>query len=106
MRNVQFYPGSISTVDFVTTYTGENQFVHAIAVYNMEQYGASVRLDQDLGSVHGVDINPFAVAIARFRLLVAALKEAGVRTLADAARQVWRPVVGCTDSLRTPERQA
>ncbi len=58
-----------------------------------------------LDSVHGVDTNPFAVAIARFRLMVAGLKVAGVKTLAEAARQRWRPVVGCTDSLRTPERQ-
>ncbi|MGI9003340.1 MAG: BREX-2 system adenine-specific DNA-methyltransferase PglX [Pseudonocardia sp.] len=58
-----------------------------------------------LDSVHGVDTNPFAVAIARFRLLVAGLKVAGVTTLAEAARQRWRPVVGCSDSLRTPERQ-
>ena len=58
-----------------------------------------------LDSVHGVDMNPFAVAIARFRLLVAALKAAGVTTLAEAARQRWRPIIGCTDSLRTPERQ-
>ena len=58
-----------------------------------------------LDSVHGVDTNPFAVAIARFRLMVAGLKVAGVNTLAEAARQRWRPVVGCTDSLRTPERQ-
>ncbi|WP_219414052.1 BREX-2 system adenine-specific DNA-methyltransferase PglX [Pseudonocardia nigra] len=58
-----------------------------------------------LDSVHGVDTNPFAVAIARFRLLVAGLKTAGVTTLADAARQRWCPIVGCTDSLRTPERQ-
>ena len=58
-----------------------------------------------LDSVHGVDTNPFAVAIARFRLMVAGLKVAGVKTLAEATRQRWRPVVGCTDSLRTPERQ-
>ncbi|MGH3697291.1 MAG: BREX-2 system adenine-specific DNA-methyltransferase PglX [Pseudonocardiaceae bacterium] len=58
-----------------------------------------------LDSVHGVDTNPFAVAIARFRLLLAALKVAGVTTLAQAARQQWRPIIGCTDSLRTPERQ-
>jgi hypothetical protein len=37
-----------------------------------------------LRSVYGVDLNPFAVAIARFRLLVAALKAAGVKTLAEA----------------------
>ncbi|MGV4885618.1 BREX-2 system adenine-specific DNA-methyltransferase PglX [Streptomyces viridosporus] len=37
-----------------------------------------------LDSVHGCDKNPFAVSVARFRLLVAAMKEAGARTLAEA----------------------
>ncbi|MGQ0480077.1 MAG: BREX-2 system adenine-specific DNA-methyltransferase PglX [Pseudonocardia sp.] len=54
---------------------------------------------RSLASVHGVDMNPFAVAIARFRLLVAALREAGVRTFAESGSQNWRPVVGCKDSL-------
>ena len=34
-----------------------------------------------LDSVHGVDVNPFAIAIARFRLLLAALKECGISRL-------------------------
>lgn len=37
-----------------------------------------------LAAVHGVDLNPFAVAIARFRLLVAALQAAGIRRLREA----------------------
>ncbi|WP_395160974.1 BREX-2 system adenine-specific DNA-methyltransferase PglX, partial [Ilumatobacter sp.] len=37
-----------------------------------------------LDSVFGVDINPFAASIARFRLLVAALRFAEVKTLAEA----------------------
>ena len=37
-----------------------------------------------LDAVAGVDLNPFAVAIARFRLLVAALKVSGVQRLAEA----------------------
>lgn len=37
-----------------------------------------------LDAVAGVDLNPFAVAISRFRLLVAALQVAGVQRLADA----------------------
>ncbi len=37
-----------------------------------------------LDAVSGVDLNPFAVAIARFRLLVAALRAAGVDRLAAA----------------------
>jgi uncharacterized protein DUF7008/Eco57I restriction-modification methylase len=36
-----------------------------------------------LGAVHGVDLNPYAVAIARFRLLIAALKASDVHRLAD-----------------------
>ncbi|MBI2570897.1 MAG: BREX-2 system adenine-specific DNA-methyltransferase PglX [Candidatus Schekmanbacteria bacterium] len=37
-----------------------------------------------LGQIYGVDVNPFAATIARFRLLVAALKASGVERLADA----------------------
>ena len=37
-----------------------------------------------LDAVAGVDLNPFAVAISRFRLLVAALKISAVHRLADA----------------------
>jgi hypothetical protein len=37
-----------------------------------------------LDGVHGVDLNPFAVAVARFRLLVAALQASGIKRLADA----------------------
>nr|WP_206327036.1 BREX-2 system adenine-specific DNA-methyltransferase PglX [Streptomyces sp. S3(2020)] len=36
-----------------------------------------------LESVHGCDKNPFAVSIARFRLLVAAMRAAGAERLAD-----------------------
>src|SRR5690606_3858709 len=45
----------------------------------------------------GVDLNPFAVAIARFRLLLAALRAAGVRRLVDALD--YRPRVATGDSL-------
>ena len=34
-----------------------------------------------LSSVHGVDKNPFAVAVARFRLMLAAMREAGLTRL-------------------------
>ena len=60
-----------------------------------------------LDSVHGVDINPFAVAIARFRLLVAALNAAGVDDAGGRARQRWRPIVALGDSLlHGPARRA
>lgn len=37
-----------------------------------------------LDQVHGVDLNPFAVSIARLRLLIAALQACGVKRLEDA----------------------
>ena len=42
------------------------------------------RVQASLGSIHGVDINPFASAIARFRLTVAALKASDLKRLSDA----------------------
>ncbi|WP_308114571.1 BREX-2 system adenine-specific DNA-methyltransferase PglX [Streptomyces sp. ISL-12] len=50
-----------------------------------------------LESVHGADKNPFAVAVARFRLLVAALKACGVRDLRSAPELPIR--VAVADSL-------
>ncbi|GAA2401588.1 BREX-2 system adenine-specific DNA-methyltransferase PglX [Streptomyces glaucosporus] len=57
------------------------------------------RVRAALDAVHGVDINPFAVAIARFRLLVAAMAAAGIRTLAEAARYEWPIHLAVGDSL-------
>jgi hypothetical protein len=37
-----------------------------------------------LDAVYGVDVNPYAVAIARFRLLVAALQASGITRLREA----------------------
>lgn len=42
------------------------------------------RVQQSLDSIHGVDLNPFAVAIARFRLTVAALQACGLTSLEQA----------------------
>ena len=50
-----------------------------------------------LQGIYGVDINPYAAAIARFRLLVAALRFAGIRTLAEAPAFTINVAVG--DSL-------
>lgn len=50
-----------------------------------------------LEAVAGVDLNPFAVAIARFRLLVAALKACGEDRLAHAYD--FRSMVATGDSL-------
>ncbi|MFE9849078.1 BREX-2 system adenine-specific DNA-methyltransferase PglX [Streptomyces sp. NPDC005576] len=56
-----------------------------------------VLIRRALESVHGADKNPFAASIARFRLLVAALKECGVRELRGAPEMPIRVAVG--DSL-------
>ncbi|MCL4738016.1 MAG: BREX-2 system adenine-specific DNA-methyltransferase PglX [Burkholderiaceae bacterium] len=50
-----------------------------------------------LDAVAGVDLNPFAVAIARFRLLLAALKVGEVQRLADAPNFHLNVAIG--DSL-------
>ncbi|MFD9615986.1 BREX-2 system adenine-specific DNA-methyltransferase PglX [Streptomyces virginiae] len=52
-----------------------------------------------LNAVHGVDLNPFAVAIARFRLLMAAMAAANIRTLKAAARYDWPVHLAVGDSL-------
>ena len=55
------------------------------------------RVQRALDSIHGVDLNPFAVAITRFRLTVAALKASGDRTLTAAPTYRFHLAVG--DSL-------
>ncbi|WP_432110154.1 BREX-2 system adenine-specific DNA-methyltransferase PglX [Streptomyces sp. AA1529] len=57
------------------------------------------RVRAALDSVHGVDVNPFAVAIARFRLLVAAMAASAMRTLVEADRFVWPVHLAVGDSL-------
>ncbi|WP_280310784.1 BREX-2 system adenine-specific DNA-methyltransferase PglX [Nocardia abscessus] len=57
------------------------------------------RVRAALDSVHGVDVNPFAIAIARFRLLVAAMAAAGIHTLAQAANYEWPIHLAIGDSL-------
>nr|WP_307795789.1 BREX-2 system adenine-specific DNA-methyltransferase PglX [Amycolatopsis sp. 195334CR] len=56
-----------------------------------------ILIRRSLESVHGCDKNPFAASIARFRLLVAALKEGGTRTLEAAGEFPINVAVG--DSL-------
>ncbi|MGC7099482.1 BREX-2 system adenine-specific DNA-methyltransferase PglX [Amycolatopsis lurida] len=56
-----------------------------------------ILIRRSLESVHGCDKNPFAASIARFRLLVAALKEGGTRTLETAGEFPINVAVG--DSL-------
>ncbi|MES3646769.1 BREX-2 system adenine-specific DNA-methyltransferase PglX [Mycobacterium intracellulare] len=59
--------------------------------------GARELVEKALDGVYGVDINPFAVAIARFRLLVAALHAAGDNSIEQKIR--YQPHLAAGDSL-------
>lgn len=55
------------------------------------------RVQAALDAIHGVDLNPFAIAIARFRLTAAALKASGLTSLEKAPALAFHLAVG--DSL-------
>ena len=55
------------------------------------------RVQAALNHIHGVDLNPFAVAIARFRLTIAALQACGLTRLKEAPAFDFHVAVG--DSL-------
>ncbi|MDZ4800308.1 MAG: BREX-2 system adenine-specific DNA-methyltransferase PglX [Bryobacteraceae bacterium] len=57
----------------------------------------SVLAQRALDSVCGVDLNPFAVAVARFRLLIAAVKACGIERLSEAYN--WQFSIVAADSL-------
>ena len=59
--------------------------------------GARELVEKALDGVYGVDINPFAVAIARFRLLVAALHAAGDTSIEEGSD--YQPHLAAGDSL-------
>ncbi|MDB1088725.1 BREX-2 system adenine-specific DNA-methyltransferase PglX [Streptomyces sp. ACA25] len=76
-------------------------FRRLVRLWDKDQPGRDLheRIRAALDSVHGVDLNPFAVAIARFRLLVAAMAASGVRTLAEAGKYEWPIHLAVGDSL-------
>ncbi|MGX5212632.1 BREX-2 system adenine-specific DNA-methyltransferase PglX [Streptomyces violaceus] len=76
-------------------------FRRLVRLWGEEQPGRGVheRVREALNSVHGVDVNPFAVAIARFRLLVAAMAASGLTTLAEASKYEWPIHLAVGDSL-------
>jgi len=67
--------------------------------WQRQEPGAKVRelVQRSLDSIHGVDINPYAVAIARFRLLLAAMRACDIQKLKDAP--AFRLHLACGDSL-------
>jgi hypothetical protein len=76
-------------------------FRRLVRLWGEGQPGRDVheRVRAALDSVHGVDVNPFAVAIARFRLLVAAMAASRARTLTEAAKYEWPIHLAVGDSL-------
>jgi hypothetical protein len=74
-------------------------FARILDHWRRAEPGAGERelINRALTSVHGVDINPYAVAIARFRLLLAAMRECGVTRLKDAPN--FQLNLACGDSL-------
>ncbi|MBT3154250.1 BREX-2 system adenine-specific DNA-methyltransferase PglX [Streptomyces sp. CHD11] len=76
-------------------------FRRLVRLWGEGQPGRDVheRVRAALDSVHGVDVNPFAVAVARFRLLVAAMAASGVRTLGKAVKYEWPIHLAVGDSL-------
>ena len=67
--------------------------------WQKQEPGTNVRelVQRTLNSIHGVDINPFAIAIARFRLLLVAVQASDVRRLVDAP--AFHMNLACGDSL-------
>lgn len=74
-------------------------FERLVRAWAQAEPGRNVRdvAQRALDAVAGVDLNPFAVAIARFRLLVAALRVSGCARLAEAPD--FRIPVAIGDSL-------
>jgi hypothetical protein len=80
-------------------------FRRLLAAWRDHEPGTEVTVlaGRALRSVHGVDINPYAAAIARFRLTIEALNSCGIRRVVDAPG--WEIRVACGDSLlHGPER--
>ncbi|MER6591207.1 BREX-2 system adenine-specific DNA-methyltransferase PglX [Micromonospora purpureochromogenes] len=74
-------------------------FHRLVGKWQDREPGTDVRIlaERALGQVTGVDINPFAVAIARFRLLIAAMKVCGLTKLERTPG--WPIRVATGDSL-------
>ncbi|EXI73736.1 MAG TPA: BREX-2 system adenine-specific DNA-methyltransferase PglX [Candidatus Accumulibacter phosphatis] len=61
-------------------------FARLLECWQKNEPGRNARdaVQQALNGIYGVDLNPFAVAISRFRLLIAALKACAETSLAEA----------------------
>ncbi len=74
-------------------------FPRLLERWQRKEPGINIRelTQRALDSINGIDINPFAVAIAKFRLLLVAMRSCDVLRLADAP--AFHINVACGDSL-------
>lgn len=74
-------------------------FLRILGRWQKKEPRAKIRdlVQRVLDSIHGVDVNPFAVAIARFRLLLVAMRTEGIKRLANSPGYKFQLAVG--DSL-------
>ena len=72
-------------------------FSRLFELWIKEESNVIVAVQKALDGVFGVDLNPFAVAIARFRLIIAALHACGFKKLKEARH--WNINLAVGDSL-------
>ena len=75
-------------------------FTRLLNCWRQQEPGTNVRVlvERVLDQVYGVDINPYAAAIARFRIVVAAITACRISRFADAP--AWKIRLAIGDSLR------
>ena len=74
-------------------------FTRLFRLWMKRETNEIVAAQKALDSIWAVDINPFAVAIARFRLIVAALHACGIRRISRSQAPGWELHVAAGDTL-------
>ncbi len=74
-------------------------FARLFRLWMKRENNEIVAAQKALDGVWGVDINPFAVAIARFRLIVAAIQACGIKNLKRGHAPGWKIHLAAGDSL-------
>jgi type I restriction-modification system DNA methylase subunit len=74
-------------------------FARLFRLWMKRESNEIVAAQKALDGVWGVDINPFAVAIARFRLIVAAIQACGIKNLKRGHAPGWKIHLAAGDSL-------
>jgi hypothetical protein len=74
-------------------------FARLFRLWMKRESNEIVAAQKALDGVWGVDLNPFAVAIARFRLIVAAIQACGIKNLKRGHAPGWKIHLAAGDSL-------